>query len=95
MELNKQQIDAYKELLSNPKKHGLEFKGLNECFNKCEKITAKHKLYKQYIDYLKKPLPKVIFYIIIDEMFFNCVGKDDNGDLGYSIELNVITHGKD
>jgi hypothetical protein len=88
MELNKQTIDAYRELLTNPEKHGLPFKALAECFKASDKITAKHIIYGQFINYLKKPLPKVIFYIIMDELF-GCDGKDEKGDLGYKLYLCV------
>ena len=88
MELNKETIDAYKELLTNPKTHNLPFKALNECFIKADKVTAKHELYDQFIKYLKKPLPKVIFYIVMDEVF-GCGGKDDKGNLGYNVKLCV------
>ena len=89
MELNPQTIDAYKELLLNPSKHKLDFKPINECFEKTDRVTAKHILAKEFITYLKKPLPKVILYIVMDQVFGQCNGKDSNGDLGYYLKLNT------
>lgn len=94
MELSYNAINAYKTLLTNPKNHGFEFKPIQECFEEVEEVTPKHILYEQYIEYLKKPLPKVVFYIIMDDLFGNRLGKTDNKGLykyylGYKLKLNV------
>lgn len=89
--LNPETIDAYKTLITKPKENGLPFDAITECFDKSETVTAKHILAKQYIDYIGKPLPKVILYIIMDDLFGQCTGKDKNGDLGYKLKFN---HGK-
>lgn len=89
MELNPQVIDAYKQILSNPSEHGFDFKPIKDCFEKSEKVTAKHILFNQFIEYIKKPLPKLIFYILMDEIFGVCNGKDESGNLGYHLQFNV------
>lgn len=86
MILNQETIDAYTELLMNPNKHGLNFKALNKCFENSDKVTAKHILYEQYIQYLKKPLPKALFYIIMDKLYPS-QGKDEHGYFGYYLRL--------
>lgn len=88
MELNPQTVDAYKTLITNPKENNLPFDSITDCFDKSKDVTAKHILAKQYIDYIDKPLPKVILYIIMDQIFGQCNGKDANGDLGYYLKFN-------
>lgn len=85
--LSNETIDAYKTILSNPLEHGFSFKPLKECFEKSEKVTAKHILFEQLIELIKVPLPKIIFYIIMDEMFGFGNDKDENGFLGYSLKI--------
>lgn len=83
-------INAYKELMINPTLHGLSFKSLSECFEVCEKVTPKDILYEQYLAYLQRPLPKVVFYIIMDELYWHLVAKDEETkDLGYRLKLIV------
>ena len=56
-------------------------------FEKSDKVTAKHILFDQLIEVIKVPLPKVIFYILMDEMFGFGNYKDENGFLGYSLKI--------
>jgi hypothetical protein len=51
-----------------------------EAFQKCEKATAKHKLFQQFAD-LYPNWPKLIFYILMDELFPQ--HGMDGSDLGY------------
>lgn len=86
MELSKESVNAYKELLKNPKKHGLDFNPMSECFEISDKVTPKHLLYEQYVQYLQKPLPKVMFYIIMDEEYSDLIGKDEeSGNIGFRL----------
>ena len=87
MELNEATINAYKTLIIKPKENGLPFESLTECFEKSDKITAKHILARQFIDYIDRPLPKAILYIIMDEIYGPCQGKDENKDLGYYLKF--------
>lgn len=90
MNLTPEAVNAYKELMTNPAPHGLSFKPLAECFEECEKVTPKHILYERYLEYLQKPLPKVIFYIIMDELYGHFIAKDeDTKNLGYRLKLIV------
>lgn len=90
MNLTPESVNAYKELMTNPASHGLSFKPLAECFEECKKVTPKHILYENYLEYLQKPLPKVIFYIIMDELYEHLISKDENtGYLGYRLKLIV------
>lgn len=41
MVLSPETVNAYKELLTNPQKHGLQFKPLHECFEEIEEVTPK------------------------------------------------------
>lgn len=86
MELNQESIAAYKELITNPAKHGLkDITPLTEFFEKSDKVTAKHILAKAYMDHVARDLPKVILYIVMDEIFGICDGKDEDGLLGYHL----------
>jgi hypothetical protein len=87
MILNVETIDAYQELLTNPAKNKLHFKPIKECFEKSEIVTAKHTLAEQFIEYVEKPLPKLILYIIMDQVFGLCDGKDEDGNLGYHLKF--------
>ena len=87
MILNPQTIDAYKELLLNPSKYNLDFRPITDCFVKSDNVTAKHILAKKFTDYLNKPLPKVILYIVMNQVFGQCDGKDTDGYLGYHLQF--------
>lgn len=84
-------IEAYKELLINPSKHNLTITPITECFKPSEKVTAKHILAEAYIRHINKPLPKLVLYIIMDEMYGTCMEKDLNGNLGYKLAFNNVT----
>lgn len=62
-------IDHYKDLLVHPEKYGCTYQPLHEVFVECDKVTPQDILFNQYLDYIKKPLPKVVFYIIMQEEF--------------------------
>jgi len=89
MELNPQSVDAYKQLMTKPKDHGLDIPALEECFDEFEEGTPKHILYQQYIDKIQKPLPKVFFYIIMDELYFKKITKCPDGNLGYKFKIKA------
>lgn len=85
MILTPETVSAYKELITDPQKHGLELIAITDFFVKSDKVTAKHILAKAYIDHIQKPLPKLILYIIMDEIYGCCRLKDENGNLGYNL----------
>lgn len=61
---------------------------LKSLLKPAEKVTANHILYQQFIEGTKwKGLPKVIFYIIIEQEFGSAMGKDEKGLLGYKLQL--------
>lgn len=80
-------VAAYKELMTNPKGNGINMPALHECFQVTTKATPKHILFNQYIELIKKPLPKVFFYIIMDEL--HEVVKCDDGNLGYNLKIKL------
>ncbi len=85
--ITKESVNAYKQLMTDPKKHGLDFEPLDECFEETEYATAKHILFDQYVDKIKKPLPKVFFYIIMDEIYSERIAKSSDGNIGYKLKL--------
>jgi hypothetical protein len=90
MILSKEAVEAYKTLITDPKAHGLDFKPLEQCFEKSDTCRAQHLLFEDYVAYINKPLPKVIFYIIIQQIYGNCTGIDTaaNNSGGYFLKLN-------
>lgn len=89
MTLTPELVEIYKEILEDPKGHGLKFSPLSECFDASEKVTGANILFQQYVELIKQDVPKVIFYIMMDKRYPN--GKDDYGDLGYFLTIKPPT----
>lgn len=94
--LNSKVIGLYRDFLENPKKHGFDYKPLKEVFKETDKYIFRkiNSTRKKYLDYIKKPLPKVIFYIIMRETFeeFGGCETDEDGNRmnwGYKLDLNI------
>ena len=84
-------VSAYKELMTNPKANGLDMPSLAECFEEAESGTAKHILFKEYLERIgNKPLPKVFFYIVMDELHSNKIVKCADGNIGYKLKLTSV-----
>lgn len=62
-------IGRYKDLLVHPEKYGCAYQPLHEAFVECDEVTPQDTLFIQYLDYIEKPLPKVVFYIVMQEEF--------------------------
>jgi hypothetical protein len=61
---------------------------ITQYFQPSEVCTPKHELFKQFIEGTKwKGLPKIIFYILMDDLFPSSIKKAPCGDLGYSLQL--------
>lgn len=84
--LNQKSINAYKTLMLNPKENGLDMPALHDCFEEGEG-TPKHILFDQYIEKIQKPLPKVFFYIIMDEIYADKITKCADGNIGYKLKI--------
>lgn len=94
MKLSPGAVDAYKKLMTDPKTYGMDFEPLSEVFKPSDEATAKHLLYEQYlvrINKTKDRLPKVFFYIIMDELYPQKKAAD--GNLGYCVSLTQLEHG--
>lgn len=88
MILSQESVSAYKKIMTDPKGNGLDFPPLSEVFEKTKSATAKHLLYEQYLSKIKKKrdqLPKVFFYIIMDEIYLQ--KKAEDGNLGYCVRI--------
>lgn len=95
MELNKATINQYKDFLENPQKYDCNYKPIKECFAPSKYVTPQDKLYELYIAHIDKPLPKAVFYIIMQELYDEYRGKapydektKKGGEFGYA--LNVV-----
>lgn len=95
MILNQANVEAYKELMMNPSAHKLKFRSFKDCFEVSESVTALHVLTEQYMDYIDKGrIIKVFVYILMDEVFGPCDGKDDKGNLGYHLKFIEPNYGR-
>jgi hypothetical protein len=85
IQLTPQVVDAYRELITNPAKNGLELDAITDCFHVDSRVTAKHVLAETYIKHINKPMPKLILYIIMDELYGKYIGKGEDGHAGYRL----------
>lgn len=89
MILSPETVAAYKKIMTEPKEYGFDFPPLSEVFEKTEYATAKHVLYEQYLTKINKTkvqLPKVAFYMIMDETYQQ--KKASDGNLGYCVRVS-------
>lgn len=62
--------------------------GIEQFYEKAETATPKHILFKEFTEQTKwKGLPKVIYYILMDELFPQAKAAD--GNLGYMAKLKT------
>lgn len=61
---------------------------IQQYFIRSATFTPKHLLFQKFIEGTKwKGLPKVIFYILMDELYPQSIGKAECGNLGYCLDL--------
>lgn len=89
MELNQQQVDAYKTILNDPQAHGMPFKPLKDNFTTSDEVIAKHLLWEQFEAHIERQIPKVIFYILMDETYPELIGKGLDGNAGYKLKIKT------
>lgn len=96
MQLNIATINQYKDFLENPQKYECNYKPIKECFAPSKYVTPQDKLYELYVAHIDKPLPKVVFYIIMQELYDEYRGKapydektKKGGELGYYLRVDV------
>lgn len=100
--LTPQTIAQYKDFLTHPEKYpNCDYKPLHEIFTENDTVTPQDILYQQYIQYINKPLPKFIFYIIMEEEFPQFKDKEPliedelkhnklSGRIGYKLKLKYV-----
>lgn len=72
-------VALFRKFVEHPEEfEGCDYKSIRECFEKSDVCTPQHILFNQYIAYLKRPLPKFMFYIIMDEIFPELKGKAES-----------------
>lgn len=86
MILTPELVDAYKQILADPAKQGLTCRPLKEVLRPSGKVTPAHLLFKD-ITGEYPALPKIIFYILMDEFYPENKGKAENKDMGYALEF--------
>lgn len=68
--------------------HAKEEVNIQQYFIVSEVCIPKHLLYKEFTEKTKwKGLPKLIFYILMDDLYPNSISKAADGNLGYCLEL--------
>lgn len=87
MVLSPESVDAYTQLLKDPKAHNLPIRPLSECFEDAAEATPKHLLFADYKNEVGENVPKVFFYIIMDNEYPTKIAKAPNGDLGYLLKF--------
>ena len=80
-------IDMFQKCLVDPAGNSLDFKPFHECFEKSETVTAKDVLARDYLLKIKRDIPKIILYIVMDKELGQCDGKAENGCLGYHLKV--------
>lgn len=61
---------------------------IQQYFIRSETFIPKHLLFQKFIEGTKwKALPKLIFYIIMDDIYPRSIGKAECGNLGYCLDL--------
>lgn len=74
--LTSETVALFRKFVEHPEEcEGCDYKPIRECFEKSDTCTPQHILFNEYIAYLKRPLPKVFFYIIMDEIYPELKGK--------------------
>ncbi len=87
LSLNPEMVDAYKQIILDPIKFKMTFTPLQTYFEKSDTVTAKHILAKSYINHIQRDLPKVVLYIIMNDVYGQCRDKDADGHLGYYLKV--------
>lgn len=85
MILNEQTVSEYRNLLANPKENGLPFPSFREIFLPSDEAIAKHIVFEKYQKIINRNIPKLIFYILLDEIFPQ--KNDSSGCLGYCLSF--------
>lgn len=85
--LTPEAVDAYTKILVSPADYGMPFKPIGEILIESDVAIPAHILFKEFIDVIQKPLPKVMFYIIMDNLFAHTRSKAPNGDMGYKLKV--------
>ncbi len=103
IKMTQETVNLYKDFLLNPYKYKCTYKPLRECFEENDKYIPQDKLFENYIAYIKKPLPKFMFYIIMKDVFGEYGGCEQievtnketgekymqNQDFGYKLKLRA------
>lgn len=84
--LNEQSVAAYQELMTNPARHKLPIRPLEECFEEADEATAQHVLFR---DYQKESpaCPKIFFYIVMEKVYGRARYKAADGNLGFKLKF--------
>lgn len=88
MQLSPELVSEYTTILNNPAASGFTFKPLNKILLPSDTITAQDDLYNDYcMAIANNGIPKLIFYIILNETYGHPRGNDSKGNAGYYLKV--------
>lgn len=86
MYVTPESVASFKEWMTEPSKFDLPIRPLSEMFKESETVTASHIIFQQADQEYKRSIPKIFFYIVMEQVYGQAVHKDSRGDLGYKME---------
>lgn len=89
--INPRTIKLYTLMICEPNKFDIDILPLKDVLIKSDQLIPNDLLYKQYLDYIApRPLPKLIFYIIMRDVFGDprVDSNSENKNAGYYLNLN-------
>lgn len=78
-------VDGYQEILMHPQDHGFDFAPLDQVMIPADEYFDNSALFKLYVAYIGVPLPKIIFYIIMNRMYGP--GPTPQHTIGYKVKF--------
>jgi hypothetical protein len=90
MTISPELIADFKKILLDPKEYNFKFTAINDFFTVSNTIIPKDVLAKEYTDHCRDneaSLPKLVLYIIMDEIYGSTDGKAKNGSFGYFLKI--------
>lgn len=92
MIVSPESVATYKAVMTAPKENGFYFPALSEIFEESKTAIAAHTLFTQYRDLVKCPVPKVFFYIVMNDLYKQGWAECGNG--GYYVSFRKSSSGQ-
>lgn len=89
MILSPEAIAAFSKILHHPKDYDMSFRPFPEMWEPAETARANHLLFEDFQAEVPN-CPKLVFYIIMNEIHGLPCDKDEEGRLGYKIRYKPV-----